>query len=481
MCCSLVVGKKASATGCVLFATNDDWPGCPGHVHYTAGRNWAKDEKFITVKGTGIPQPACTYGYTYTAAAYETGTRNVSWADGVNDQRVAVSMQGVYAFQNYQKDGDLLECDDVVILMLERGKSARDAIEKVGTLINQYGYTVSSIPGAEGTAAFAVADPDEAFFLEVGPGGYWCARRVDDDHVEYRPNCFGIGDVDFNDSEKFICSPGLYELAVEKKLIQDGDTLNFAKHFGGDYTTLNPKYGGALNPVNTLRKWTVLHRLGGLAVEPEVPLYDCKPMKPVTLRGLMDIMRDDLHDTPYSLAEKPEAGRYHNPFWMEVGTSIAQGGTVICMLAELDRKLPAQLGSRVWFAFCNARLAPFVPCYTGGRGLPEEYQRGECGEFDMSSAWWCFQETAENCYRNYEAIVSVEVIPVFEKLEDKFISTLDNAQEKAAEKYASEPEQACKDLTEATDRFAKEAMETAAAVGRRIKGKYLCNTVLDWI
>ena len=125
MCFSVIVGRNASAAGHVLLAANDDWPGCPGHVHYVPRRAWDGGDTFLTVKGTPIPQVPLTYGYTYSAAAYETGTRRVSWADGVNDQRVAVSMQGVYAFADYQKEGDLLECDDLVILMLERGRTAR--------------------------------------------------------------------------------------------------------------------------------------------------------------------------------------------------------------------------------------------------------------------------------------------------------------------------------------------------------------------
>ncbi|MTQ95683.1 hypothetical protein GMD88_11820 [Pseudoflavonifractor sp. BIOML-A6] len=481
MCFSVIVGRNASAAGHVLLAANDDWPGCPGHVHHVPRRAWDGGDTFLTVKGTPIPQVPLTYGYTYSAAAYETGTRRVSWADGVNDQRVAVSMQGVYAFADYQKEGDLLECDDLVILMLERGRTARQAIETAGELIARYGYSVSTIDGAEGTVCMAVADPEEGFFLELGPGGYWCARRVSDDQVECRPNCFGIGEVDFEDHENFLCSPGLYELAVEKGLVRSGEKLNFAAAFGGDSTDLNPGYGGALNPVNTLRKWRVFNKLGGLNLPPEAPVYGCVPREPVTLRGLMDLMRDGLEGTEYSLGTAPEAGRFHNPFWMEISTSIAQGGTVVCMIADLSPALAQELGCPVWFAFSNARLAPFVPCYTGGRGLPEAYQRGECGAFNPADAWWAFQETAELCCRNYEAIAPVEVVPVYEAMEDRFFAALARAEDEAVKRFGQDPEGARDYLAGVTGAMAEEAMETALKIGRRIKGKYLCNTILEWI
>lgn len=481
MCFSLIAGKAATTTGSVLLAANDDWPGCPGHVHHVPRRTWNPDDSYLTVKGQPIPQPALTFGYTYSAAAYETGTLGVSWADGINDQRVAVTMQGVYAFANYQKDGDLLEADDLVLLMLQRGKSARHAIETAGALISQYGYTVSTIDGAEGTVCMAVADPEEGFFLELGPGGYWCARRVADDHVECRPNCFGIGDIDFNDTKNFICSPGLYDLAVENGLIQAGEVLNFAKAFGGDHTTLNPSYGGALNPVNMLRKWRVVHALSGQDLPLEAPVYDCVPSSPLSVRSLMTLMRDSLEGTRYDLSQAPEAGPYHNPFWMEVSTSIAQSGTVICMIADLSPRLPQDLGSTVWFSYSNARLAPFVPCYTGGHGLPAAYQRGECGDFNLDDAWWAFQETAEICYRNYETIVPTEVIPVFEALEDRFFAALAETEQKAAELACGDSKAALTRLTDLTDTLAAEALETTKQVAHRIKGKYLCNTVLSWL
>ena len=481
MCYSVIIGRNASAAGHTLMAANDDWPGCPGHVHHVPRKSWAPDDVFMTVKGTPIPQVPVTFGYTYFAAAYETGTRSVSWADGVNDQRVAVSMQGVYAFANYQQPGDLLECDDLVILMLERGKTAREAIQAVGELISKYGYSVSSIPGAEGTACMAVADPQEGFFLELGPGGYWCARRVDDDKAECRPNCFGIGEIDFEDSTRFICSPGLYELAVEKGLIRSGEPLNFAAAFGGYYSELNPGYGGALNPVNTYRKWGTLHRLGGLDVPLDAQIYACSPSRPLSLSDLMDFMRDSMAGTPHDLALRPEAGPHHNPFWMEISTSVAQSGTVVCMIADLSTTLPDALGCPVWFAFGNACLTPFVPCYTGGHGLPEAYQRGECGDFRPEDAWWNFHETAQLCERNYEAIAPTEVIPVYHALEEQFAQDMEQAEQQAAALFPQAPEDALKVLTELTDRQSLQALDAASRIARKVKGKYLCNTILDWV
>ncbi len=88
----------------------------------------------------------------------------------------------------------------------------------IGELIEEYGYTVSSIDGAAGAVCMAVADPEEGFFLELVPGGKWVAKRVADDEVECRPNCFGTQEIDFSDTKNFICSKNLRSYALENGL-----------------------------------------------------------------------------------------------------------------------------------------------------------------------------------------------------------------------------------------------------------------------
>lgn len=105
----------------------------------------------------------------------------------MNENQVSVGMMGVYEFRNCQTEKDILEADDITLLLLERGRTARQAIEMIGELIEEYGYTVSSIDGAAGAVCMAVADPEEGFFLELVPGGKWVAKRVADDEVECRP------------------------------------------------------------------------------------------------------------------------------------------------------------------------------------------------------------------------------------------------------------------------------------------------------
>ena len=465
MCFSLIAGRRATTTGSVLMGSNDDWPGCPGNTFHQPRLTHAPGETFLTVKGTGIPQVGETAGYVYTACSYETGTRHVSWADGMNEYQVAVGMMGVYAFKDCQKGGELLEADDISILILERGRTARQAIETVGALIDEYGYSVSSIEGAEGAVVMGVSDPEEGFFLELVPGGHWVAKRVADDAVECRPNCFATGAVDFDDHENFICSKNLRSYALEQGWYKEGELFDFAAIYGvGSF--VNDTYGGFENPVNVMRRWDCLHVTCGMDIPLDSRICEGKPERKLSPRDIMKTLGSAMEGTRFDLAKAPEAGRFHNPLWMETSTSVGQGGTVVSMVYDLR----AGGEGCMWVGCAASKLAAFVPCFVCGEGLPKPYTWGECGEYDLGSAWWAFQEVGQLCYRNYEAIALELVIPAFDEMEEAFLAKREALLGAGAV-----------ELKAFSHESAIAAYEKALELGKYIKGKFLCNTVLSWL
>ena len=74
-----------------------------------------------------------------------------------------------------------------------------------------------------------------------------------------------------------------------------------------------------------------------------------------------------------------------------------------------------------------------------------------------------------------------KVIPEYESMEDRFFASMAKTEAAAAQKFTEDPDAALKLLTDLTDQMACEAMETALSMGRYIKGKFLCNTVLSWL
>jgi secernin len=113
------------------------------------------------------------------------------YEEGINEHRVAIGNEAIYtktfraAAQAYRAGHSpavgLLGMD-LVRLALERSRSAAQAIDVMGSLIERYGQFGSGVPTkdhAEGgyDNAFLVADPSEAWVLEAF-GQQWAARRL---------------------------------------------------------------------------------------------------------------------------------------------------------------------------------------------------------------------------------------------------------------------------------------------------------------
>ena len=124
----------------------------------------------------------------------------------------------------------------------------------------------------------------------------------------------------------------------------------------------------------------------------------------------------------------------------------------------------------MWVGCAASKLAAFVPCFVCGEGLPKPYTWGECGEYDLGSAWWAFQEVGQLCYRNYDAIALELVIPAFDEMEEAFLAK----REALLGAGAAE-------LKAFSHESAMAAYEKALELGKYIKGKFLCNTVLSWL
>lgn len=477
MCYSLIVGKNATVDGSVILGANNDWPGYPGHILYTPRKQHGKEDKFILASGVEIPEVAETYAYTHTTTAYTTGTRDESWMEGVNENQVAVSIMGVYAFKQIPSS-DGIEADDLTILVLERGKSARQSVEMLGKLIKEYGFSVSSIDGAAGSVVMGIADPNEGFWFEVVPGGHWVAKRVADDMISVRPNCFGVQEVDFQDPVNFMWSEGLSEFAAEQGWHNpDEGAFNFSSSYSDDVAIC--VYGKADDPVNAIRRWRAINIATGIDYPLDQLAYEAVPKEKLSVKDVMNILRDSLEGTKYDLTMVPEAGIHKNPFWMEVSNSIGQCGTVSSMVAHLRGSFPNEIGGLMWFSLANGHLSTFVPCYIGSQGMPMEYHKGEILNFDEESAWWIFQDVGELCYRNYQEIAKNEVIPVFRALEDQAMNELLIMEDAFVSLYEKKPQMALDAMKAYTTGKAIVAMDTAKKLSRKIKGKYLANVTIS--
>ena len=405
MCTCMIAGRNASAGGRVIFAANDDWDHVAGVMTHVCGAAHAPGDTRLLTGGQRIPQPEETFGYSYTACSYSIGTLDRSWAGGMNDRGVAAAGTGVDAnkFREmrplWENRGCALEPDDIPLLILERGRSARDAVRMVADLIMEYGMRPSQAPGSPGTssATFSVADAREGWVLETAPGRCFVAVRVPDDMVSVRVNCFGTHDADLTDAENTIASPGLTELAQACGFPSpDGRHFDFAAAFGAE--TSPTEWGPERDPMNRRRVWRAMNLISGEEGPEEELRYAVRPGKPLVPEDLMRVLSDVYDGTPYDLGNVPESGRFHDPFAEGMPDyALCRRGTVSSIVSEFA----GQAGDSVlWTALGTPRMVPYIPIYADIRHLPA-FMEGNRAEADERSFYYEMKKLCvctEYCY-----------------------------------------------------------------------------------
>ena len=192
-CTTVVVGKKASATGRVIVGHNEDaGPGCSFVRH-----------DFVR-KSMDAP------GYLWLEAKDER-LRHAPVCDAcLNERGVLVVSNNALCEPCADKSrltaGGVL--GEVRMAVAQRAKSAREAVDVITNLVSHYGYRD---PGR----IYTVADADEAWQVIVVYGKRFVARRCPDDKVTMTANCCTIRTFEPGDilSSDFAKEPSGFDFA----------------------------------------------------------------------------------------------------------------------------------------------------------------------------------------------------------------------------------------------------------------------------
>ncbi len=110
----------------------------------------------------------------------------------------------------------IIDYGSLIFLGLERAKTAREAIRIMTDLVKEYGYASSG-------ESFSIADPDEAWILELigkgkdDKGAVWVARRIPDGYISGHANHPRIHKFPLKDKAKeTIYSPDVIKFARQK-------------------------------------------------------------------------------------------------------------------------------------------------------------------------------------------------------------------------------------------------------------------------
>ena len=413
-----------------------------------------------TIRGlTEIPEVASTYAYFH--ADCPIGNEHQVFF-GENTCPTRKELKVLKAEQAY------LDWTQVAKLGLQRGKTAREAIQAAGALIEKYGLE------GEGES-FLVSDPNEAWCFEI-PGftREWVAQRIPDDHVCPHANRMRIGEVNLDDPANFMASPNLIKTA------RDEGFYNSAKDRAFNFAAVYNDEGMMKNPANRRREWRMLSLLcPSNRWDPDAPAYpfSVKPEKKISAKWwLMTVWRDSLEGTPYDKTKAPAAGPFGSPEdpripGLNFERSISIGEMTYSWVSQSRAWLPDDIGGVFWFGLDSSRSTCYTPFHIGISQTPQLYQRGDYTRMSSDSAFWTYQRLDTLSLLRYRDMHK-DIRARLDSIEEEAFASQGAIERKALALYKSNPLEAREFMTSRAEELALRAERAARDLFDLLMAKY---------
>ena len=429
-CTNLIVGKKASVDGSVICTYNCDGFGFAAYLNYSAPGRHAPGEMVAVRRGWGpnatvnyIPQAEYTYNVAGLMNENQVTIVETTW-DGRKELHNKEGWLGYFELMN---------------LTLQRARTAREAIEIMHNLVQEYGYCDTG-------ESFAVCDKDEAWIMELigkGPdnkGAVWVAMRLPDDCVTAYANSSRIrqfpqvAKVSKADKKRGFC-------VVEGECMYSADVISFAREKGYyDGPDKDFSFREAYGPLDfgairycEARVWSFFRHHyktevmdsylpflnGDLSEHDALPLW-IKPDAPVSYRDIQNDMRDHYEGTALDMTADVSAGPWASPYRNQPvnyeapdGTKMFRERPIGCqqsgmtMVCRMRSWLPDAVGGISYFNLDDASMVAYVPVYCGINRIPEPFRQenNNIREFSTESAFWMCNFVANMVYPRYSAMI----------------------------------------------------------------------------
>lgn len=430
-CTTFMIGKDASVDGSTMLTIHQDTPTYDPRLTFIPAKDhapgtmkrlydypqyerwWDGYGNWIDAEGEDklaaiIPEVPHTN-------AYMRGLFGV-----MNEYQVSMGMPTLAAiYEELANDQAKLRLTQLSYVALERAKTAREAIQIMGSLAEEFGFKGEYTPGK----GLSVGDPNEVWLFHImGPGPYWehgskdylgaiwLAQRIPDDHVGVFPNGFSIQEVDFEDTDNFMYSSNLKSFAVEMGWFDEksGEAFNALEV----YTNSTPQFPWGtperqwrayqfLAPSLNLPNPDEILTMKGPKGYPYRYPFSVKVEKKISAADLMGFNRDHLEGTYMDLTQGPLAGPFGIPTrtmgtYFKVGDEVVvearaiQGdSTQYTEVCQMRSWLPNDIGGVIWWAPGRPNTSVYVPLYCGINSLTEQLSTGNHFEMEWGkTGYW---------------------------------------------------------------------------------------------
>jgi dipeptidase len=472
-CTNLLVTKGASADGSVMITYTCDGEFHP-HLEYTPAADHEEDSLEITDWSGNVHGKVHQVPHTYTVV------------DMMNEHQLAISETTFTGREELQDTLGLLHYWDLMVLALQRARTAREAIEVMTDLAETYGYRSTG-------ESFSIADTKEAWIMEMngmGPGNtgaVWVARRIPDGHISCHANKARIGEFPLDDPENCLYSENVIDFAVEKGFYdhESDEQFSFRKAYCPD-TPSNHKYADT-------RVWSIFRRAAPSqefdpnyhrAVEgaEEYPLW-IKPDEKLSLSDVFSLMRDHYEGTPYDMTQGVDAGPYNTPYrWRpmewEVDSvtymwerPISTQQTGFSFVSQSRDWLPDPIGGVFWYGVDDTWFTCYTPLYCGITEIPKSYTVGSLQDFTWESAWWVFNFVSNFSNLKYSYMIK-DIQAVQQELEGFYIEMQPRIEQMALEISESDHDLMVEFLTRYSVDNAENVVDRWRELGEHLIVKY---------
>lgn len=462
-CTNVLVTRGASADGSNMISYAADSHQLYGELYFRPAADWKKGQlmkiyEWDTGKYLGeIPQVRHTY----------------QRVGNMNEHQLIIA-ETTYGGRSELSDSTgIMDYGSLIYIALERARTAREAIEIISGLADEYGYYSSG-------ESFSIADKDEVWVMDLIGKGFkagkngqnerkgivWVARRVPDGYICAHANHARITTFPLNDPENCMYSKDVISFAREMGYFDGKDEeFSFTDAYAPlDFMAMRGCEARAWSAFNILGdgKFTFTDENGneitkdaydyidyamGYDKTKRFPLF-IKPSRKITLKNVADVMRDHYEGTPMDMTQDIGAGGNALPYrWRPMSfkhngkeymneRAIATQQTGFWFVGQSRQSLPDVIGGIIWFGTDDAATSYLTPIYTNTLECPESFREGNGSmlEYSATSAFWITNRVANACYKMYN-IMAARVKEDIDKWENKMMEDIKVCDAKALELY----------------------------------------------
>ncbi len=467
-CTGVYIGKEASTDGTIIIARSNDTQGnYPTRVMVSprVEQDPNREMPVNNERSEFFDLPGTTYKYTGTpfmdSAMLENGN-GMDDAVCVNEYGVAMTMS-VTAFSNKAaKAADPWVPTGITEftmnqLVLTTSKTAKEAVQRLAKLIDQYGSSETNIA--------LIIDQHEAWYVEMYNGHQYAAVKLPDDKVSVFGNEFNLEYL--SDYSESIVSENLEKLAVDNGFAVYGrdNELNLLATYAGKET---------VEDYSHRRTW-IGHKVlapsayGDYSKDDLYPLM-FSPENRVSLQTVMELMRNRYEGTPYS---PDETGRKD---MRVIGTDTSMSVHIV----QMHPDLPPSIAGTTWICLGPAPYGVFVPlnilCSEPSESYAANQPEDHLNQFESDVyPWFTYKELNTLCLTDYKTY-GIPVRKYWHTAEKHMIDAMAAELETVNELLKSDPAKAQRKMTVFCSKLQEKAFEDGKALLNEVRWAMSANS-----